>query len=69
MQLSLFKRTWQKIRQFFREVRSELRKVTWPSRDEVKVLTIIVVLFVAIFTAFIGVVDLILSRVVAFIAK
>ncbi|HHV80148.1 MAG TPA: preprotein translocase subunit SecE [bacterium] len=69
MQLSLFKRIWQKIKQFFREVRSELRKVTWPSRDEVKVLTIIVVLFVAIFTAFIGVVDLILSRIVAFIAK
>ncbi len=69
MQLSLFKSIWQKTRQFFREVRAELRKVTWPSKDEVKVLTIVVVLFVFIFTAFIGIVDLVLSRVFAFLAK
>lgn len=69
MQLSLFKSIWQKTRQFFREVRAELKKVTWPGKDEIKVLTIVVVLFVFIFTAFIGVVDLILSRVFAFIAK
>lgn len=69
MQLSLFKSIWQKTRQFFREVRAELKKVTWPSKDEVKVLTIVVVLFVFIFTAFIGIVDLVLSRVFAFLAK
>lgn len=69
MQLSLFKSIWQKTRQFFREVRAELKKVTWPSKDEVKVLTVVVVLFVFIFTAFIGIVDLVLSRVFAFLAK
>ncbi|MGB9682902.1 MAG: preprotein translocase subunit SecE [bacterium] len=69
MQLSFFKKTWQKLKQFFREVRAEIRKVTWPTREEVKVLTMVVLIFVAFFTAFVGVVDLILSRLFAFIAK
>jgi preprotein translocase subunit SecE len=69
MQLSFFKKTWQRLKQFFREVRSEIRKVTWPTREEVKVLTIVVLIFVAFFTAFVGMVDLLLSRLFAFIAK
>lgn len=69
MHLSFFKKTWQRLKQFFREVRSEIRKVTWPTREEVKVLTIVVLIFVAFFTAFVGMVDLLLSRLFAFIAK
>lgn len=69
MQLTLLNRIWQRIRQFFREIRAEVRKVTWPTKEEVKVLTLVVVLFVFIFTAFIGIVDLILARVFALIAK
>lgn len=69
MRLTLLNRIWQRIRQFFREIRAEVKKVTWPTREEVKVLTLVVVLFVFIFTAFIGIVDLILARVFAFIAK
>jgi len=69
MQLVLLNRIWQRIKQFFREIRAEVKKVTWPTREEVKVLTLVVVLFVFIFTAFIGIVDLILARVFALIAK
>jgi|YNPBryunderm2012_1023409.scaffolds.fasta_scaffold01023_1 preprotein translocase subunit SecE len=69
MQLTLLNRIWQRIKQFFREIRAEVKKVTWPTREEVKVLTLVVVLFVFIFTAFIGIVDLILARVFALIAK
>lgn len=69
MQLTLLNRIWQRIRQFFKEIRAEVKKVTWPTKEEVKVLTLVVVLFVFIFTAFIGIVDLILARVFAFIAK
>ncbi len=69
MQLVLLNRIWQRIKQFFREIRAEVKKVTWPNLEEVKVLTLVVVLFVFIFTAFIGVVDLILARVFALIAK
>jgi preprotein translocase subunit SecE len=69
MQLTLLNRIWQRIKQFFREIRAEVKKVTWPTREEVRVLTLVVVLFVFIFTAFIGIVDLILARVFALIAK
>jgi len=69
MQLVLLNRIWQRIKQFFREIRAEVKKVTWPNLEEVKVLTLVVVLFVFIFTAFIGIVDLILARVFALIAK
>ena len=27
-----FKRTWGKVRKYFRELRSELKKVVWPTR-------------------------------------
>ena len=30
------------VRQFFREVRAELKKVTWPSRQELQTYTIVV---------------------------
>ena len=30
-----FKRTWGKIKKFFRELRSELKKVVWPTPQQV----------------------------------
>jgi preprotein translocase subunit SecE len=43
--------------QFMREVRGELRKVAWPSRSEVIHYTIIVLITIAVMTAFVGVLD------------
>jgi preprotein translocase subunit SecE len=40
-----------------REVRSELRKVAWPTRPEVVNYSIIVFVAVVILTAFVGVLD------------
>jgi preprotein translocase subunit SecE len=54
----------EKITKFLKEVVAELRKVTWPSKDELigsTIVTIIVSLIVAIF---IGIVDRILTLVV-----
>ncbi len=51
----------EKITKFLKEVRAELRKVTWPTKDELigsTIVTIVVSLIVAIF---IGIVDRILS--------
>jgi preprotein translocase subunit SecE len=45
------------FRQFLREVRSELRKVVWPSREEVRNYSIIVLITVVLFTAFVAVLD------------
>jgi preprotein translocase subunit SecE len=51
----------EKVKKFLKEVVAELRKVTWPSKDELigsTIVTIVVSLIVAIF---IGVVDRILG--------
>ncbi len=50
--------------QFFRQVRQEVKKVTWPSRKEVLQSLIMVVVLVAIAAAFFFVVDQILSWIV-----
>jgi len=52
------------IKQFLREVRVELKKVTWPSRKDTLYATIIVLVCVFIFGFFLGIVDLGLSRLV-----
>jgi preprotein translocase subunit SecE len=45
------------VRQYIREVRAELRKVAWPSRDEVVNYSIVVLVTLIVLTAFIGVLD------------
>jgi preprotein translocase subunit SecE len=44
-------------RQFVREVRGELRKVAWPSRDEVIRYSFIVLVTVVLLTGFVALVD------------
>jgi preprotein translocase subunit SecE len=53
-----------KIIQFFRDSYAELRKVVWPSRQEVASSTKVVLVSVAIFAAVLGVVDYILLALV-----
>ena len=43
--------------QFLREVRNELRKVTWPTFDELKKATTVIVIFVAVLGIAIGLMD------------
>ncbi len=43
--------------QFLREVRSELRKVAWPSRDEVVNYSIITLVTIVVMTALVAVLD------------
>ncbi len=54
-----------RARQFFREVRIELKKVTWPSRKETLASTSVVVILVVIIAVYLGLVDVILSRALA----
>lgn len=49
-----------KIVQFFKESVSELKKVSWPSREEVVSSTKVVVVSVFIFAAILGLVDFLL---------
>ncbi|NWF54001.1 MAG: preprotein translocase subunit SecE [Syntrophaceae bacterium] len=50
--------------QFFREVRVELKKVTWPTRKETIASTSVVLITVFLVAFYLGVVDLGLSRLI-----
>jgi len=52
---------------FASEVRSEFRKVTWPSQQEAVGGTIGVVVIVAVITLVLGVVDVVLGKLVQLI--
>ncbi len=50
--------------QFLSEVKSEVKKVTWPSRKEALGGTAVVLLVVFFMALFLGLVDLLLSKIV-----
>ena len=51
----------QSFSDYVRDVRVEMSKVTWPTRDELRESTIVVIVMVFIMTLFIGIVDRVLS--------
>jgi len=51
-----------KIGKFIGQVRTEMKKVAWPSRDEIISSTIVVIVSTLILGVFIGLCDLVLSR-------
>lgn len=57
-------RFWAKATQFLREVKIELKKVTWPSRKETMTSTGVVIILVIIVSAFLGLVDVGLSSLI-----
>jgi preprotein translocase subunit SecE len=56
---------YKRIGPFFREVRAEVKKVTWPSRNEVYSTTIVVILATIFFGIYLYVMDLIFSSVIS----
>ena len=50
------------VSQFLREVRAELAKVTWPTRKDTIASTSVVLVIVILIAAFLGIVDLGLSK-------
>jgi preprotein translocase subunit SecE len=58
-----------RFRQFLHEVRVEMRQVTWPTRDDVRGTTLVVILTVFFFGFFLFVVDLGVSQMVEKILK
>jgi preprotein translocase subunit SecE len=53
-----------RIQDFFEDVLVELKKVTWPSKDELKASTTVVLVLLLLFAAVIGVMDLVLGAAV-----
>jgi preprotein translocase subunit SecE len=53
-----------KIKQFLREVRAELRKVTWPTFKMAMASTSVVIVVTLIVSIFLGIVDFGLTRLI-----
>jgi len=52
---------WHKFTKYLRDVRFEMRKVSWPNRQELITYTIVVLVTMVIVAAFTGIVDVIVS--------
>ena len=54
---------------FIKEVRAELGKVAWSTREELLSSTLVVIVTTAIVAIFIGIIDLILSKFLSLLFK
>ena len=52
----------QQSTQFYGDVRSEIKKVSWPGREEVTGTTVVVIIAVFFFGIYLGVVDYVLGQ-------
>jgi preprotein translocase subunit SecE len=52
-----------RISNFYQEVVAEMRKVTWPDREQLKDTTIKIIIFVLFIGAVLGIVDVILQLI------
>ena len=55
------------VTRYFRETAAELRKVTWPTRQEARELTTVVVIVVVIMAIALGLIDFIFSRFIGWL--
>ena len=54
---------------FLKEVKDELGKVVWPTRDEIIRLTAVVIIVSLIVGVYLGVIDLMLTKILALVVK
>jgi preprotein translocase subunit SecE len=60
---------FKKIGKFLEEVKVELKKTSWPTRQELIDATIVVIIAIAILSVYVGVVDVFLSKIVSLVIK
>ena len=60
---------WAGTSRFLREVRGEIRKVTWPQKKEIIGSTVVVIVSVGIMAIFLGLVDLVLQNLLTYVIK
>ena len=58
-----------KVKQFFREVKFEIKKVVFPTKDELVGSTWVVIITVVVISLFLGVIDLSLSELVGVVLR
>ncbi len=64
-----FRERFETVKQFLREVKTELKKVTWPSRKDTLTGTAVVLVAVFIIALFLGIVDSGLSNLIKELLK
>jgi len=62
-EMNFFQRFWFNVQRFFKETIGELRKVSWPSRQEAIRLTQIVIIVIFVMAIILGGLDYIYGRV------
>jgi preprotein translocase subunit SecE len=60
---------FEKIKNFFKEVKIELKKVVFPTRDEVVGNTKVVIVLVLIIAIFLGLIDLLLTKIIGIVVR
>jgi preprotein translocase subunit SecE len=60
-------RLWARLTVYWRETRSELRKVVWPTREQAINLTVVVLVVVLAMTILLGGLDLLFTQMVEFL--
>ena len=58
-----------RLRRYFAEVWSELKKVSWPTREQVRNLTVLVFAISFVVGLYITVLDVVFRGIVGFVAK
>lgn len=54
---------FKKIKKYFTEVTTELKQTTWPSKDNTKNMTLLVVLVAALLAIYLGGIDFLLQKI------
>lgn len=60
--MNIFQRFWRNIQKFFQETVGELRKVSWPSRQEAIRLTEIVIIVIGVMAVILGGLDWVYAK-------
>jgi len=60
---------FEKLKNYLVETKVEMKKVTWPTRNELKDATRVVIIATFVLTVFIGIVDQILSGIIKLVFR
>jgi len=70
--INIFKRIWLTLKtfiEFLKDVRGELKKVTWPSKSEVTNSTIVVIVCTIIIGVYLWLCDFLFSKILGLIIR
>lgn len=57
------------VKGFFNEVKAELKKVTWPTKSQLINNTIVILVFIAVVTVLLAVLDVAFAKLFEFVTK